>query len=341
MSGDKIISEFSMCEEPKRELGEFLTKNLKALNAGDPAAKRALVELIRGSDGKPGVFPKVVLDHVGRVLEGNSEYAIHFRNMPENSAVDFGNVTSTSKLEKDIFAHHIGVALFEMSGLQHKASAFTNIRVNPKHADFAKVKKSPHIGTHPHRDFPGNDMMSQAKPVSYAAFSAPINDERAPTDLFILEKVRASLPEDVRKRSKALVEHFQLQSFDEDAPPTIMTLQQILDHLQDPSKTSQTISVFDPRNFKSDLADPNGGHYAVANTPADTAMIMDAIAKHSDRVILEKGDILVFGEDRIFHQGHNGDEAKIAAIPETQRNTRFLLHNAAGPTGPGSVTRSY
>ena len=82
---------------------------------------------------------------------------------------------------------------------------------------------------------------------------------------------------------------------------------------------TKTIAIIEPRNE----ADPQ-----LHNEPEDIQLFLDAIVDVSNKAILGKGDLLIFGKNQIFHQGYPGDAQAISLIAPEYIYSRSFFHHA-------------
>lgn len=317
MRRHKLTVEFSMCEPQKIALGHFLASRIDLLAAGDKDSELELIDKVRLSlpDDEDSV------ESLRKTLSPDSDTAYLIRNLPENEVFDFAMTSlDPRKIQKQTFAYHIGKALFEIAGAEFKTVA-SAVRKNPKKLN-EKQRAAPHTGNFMHRDYAGVGL-EVGKQTSYVALAVPLDQEGAKTDIFILEDVLEKMPRHILERTKANIEFRGLTSFDEDAPPVIMTLAEVLDGLRNPSPT---ISIVDTRNVSNDWL-------VIQNDPADIKAVRDAVHEYGDSFLIGPRSLLLLCEDRIFHQGNPGDPNKVHAITPEHMNSRILFHIGGQPRG--------
>lgn len=305
----KIIVEFSLTAQSKKQLQRFMDEHIDALSSSRPreraGAMRALQEAVRET------FPPEALAEYKKILAGDSEYALLVHNCPERK--DLQNL-KTKPANDATYSEHIGNALYAMSGARHVRS---EMLTRTTHIDTEPVR---HDGVGSlHRDSlleSGDDK----NPGQFITFSSPYNGEHAVTELIHLRRAVLDLPPAERKEVKVMVSTRIGGSFaglfdDRGTPPS--SLEELLKELKKPTTSPGFVMGV---NLASD-----------PKTNPSAAAFMQAFERRSALVDLQPGDLLVVNENQMFHRAHHGDQAKIEAIPPAQTYSRILLHNAGTP----------
>lgn len=296
-----------MMPDQKRELQAYLDANFEALKNGDHDAKEGLKDAIRRTFPREGAEGNQVgsLEELGRILKGESEYALLIRNCPEREGLEHAKTFDA----KDAYSFHIGNALYEMNQAEH---VWEHV--------FKRSKSKPNRGEGLdyliHRDAVPKPNESNAIPDigKYAIFSAPYNGEQAVTEVIHLRRALESLPEEVRRRIQVDVKTRFISDWYDDISPG--NLDQVLQGLK--IHPEQDGFVNDIRLVDS-------------NNPSDIRQLDSAIKQYGKKIPLEIGDILILNEDSMFHRAHVGDLSIIEQL--SQDTTRWLIHNGGAPIG--------
>jgi hypothetical protein len=289
----KILVEFCLMPEGREKLRAFLDANFTKLKSGDRETQQELQNVI--SD----VFPEQSLAEMRRVLRGESEYALLIKNCPERTGFEH----QSAPKPEDAYSHHIGKALYKISGCRHLATL-------PVLRKSHQQNKNNIIGRSIHRDF--TEYSSES--AQYIIFSAPYNGDHGLTQIINIQGAIASLPpnvqEHIRIRFNSGVEGLDAQEGE-------YNLRQLAEILRNPSS---------PQHHRIQSI-----HRLTDKSQPLEHQWLEAIDRYSTKVDLRPGDLLVVNENGLFHRAHSGDSNMISQIPRSNTYSRFLLHQSGAP----------
>lgn len=311
----KILNEFSITNDGKKTLQAFMESHIDQLANNDKETRKALKNVLAD------ILPEEVIVELRKMFQGKSEYAVLIKNLPE-ADIDARCASST-------YSFHIGSALYELCDVRsvtaamavrdsHKKSTEKNSEGDSKMNDQERP-----VGYELHRD---SLVGSDGIPARYIIFSAPYNGEHAATKVVDVCAAIQSLPEDVRaqlfvevidRKADAEIRALRNNREAQNRVETFgCTLEELLGELQHPVVSKRFVKNMLP------LSDTHSDAYK---------QLQKAMRKHTAKVDLQPGDLLVVDEERLFHRASLGDDGHIRNIPKERNYSRILLHNAGSP----------
>lgn len=297
----KILSEFSLTPDAKKELQQFFDTHLHALRGPYDARAVAKDEL---KDVLRRVLPEQAQQTLAEIMAGTSEYSLLIHNLPERAEfIGGGPIPLELQRPENVYCNHIGCAIYEMYGT--KSAGIEMLARSPKRSSEYKP-----FGSEIHRDVKRlrSDASQDQSYAAYVIFASPHNQEEAVTEVLNLKKAIASISEEVRQRTEA---HIYTRAQNEDPGETTprVTLDQVLRQLDEPLISQDHIRKI------------------VLLSPPDSAeakAFNDAVKRFGADVPLKHGDLLVLNQHKIFHRAHAGN---VEAIDPGRRASRIFFAN--------------
>jgi len=308
---DEMIPEFSLLPDNKLAIQECLETYWDDLHSADTARSEAARKELRIV--LENNLPEQALDAIGNTWAGISDGWLG-HNFPERTGFENSAVLKP----EDTYGYHIGRELYALKGARHIRTA-----TGTRESHIPEKKKKWSFDTLTiHRDGLQAPLTIEDPATfgEYIIFTSPYNGEGAPIEIIQLRRAIESLPESVREKVFVQITDRASNTYEIEAlePGDLNSL-------------LTALKKFSPQHeyFVKEVvleSDPN---------LPETRKFLHAVKERSRKIVLVPGDFLAINEHNMFHCSHDGDEARIAKIPQDQPTSRHITH-FAGTTIPRS-----